>query len=395
MKFKIADARVIIFLVYLIPNLIAFILSYVKGNILVENYTFGYESINGLIGFGYVLFSLIFITAVYYLFSNICYPEKKRSLEPSYTQCIRIGIFVLIVHSLFVIFNKYYGLNVAGAETDVSASPAALRYLFVILNPDTLFLIYACKAENNHLFKVNCTVYLASTILRGWSGGIVFLFLIFLCRAKTIKIGLKLLTLCCLFVLISPFLMEIKWFIRTNGTGGTELFSTVSYVDNLSQFIGYLIYRLQQVTNVIFLTERVDYFSLLYKMNEVVPYWGEILGLKNIYQTYYPNALSLGQLLGSSIENADVSWNSNPGLAGWFILLSNYSLIAAGIAVLVVVTSLFFNIYISSLIGGEALKKFSYAFCILYLFPGWMGMYINLLFYFIFWLVISKVLRVR
>ncbi|MEB7575339.1 oligosaccharide repeat unit polymerase [Citrobacter portucalensis] len=395
MKFKITDARVIIFLIYLVPNLIAFILSSSQGNILVESYSFSYESINGVIGFGYVIFSLIFITVGYFVFSNICYPKNKPLAELGYTQCTRIGFFIFIIQFLFIIFNRYYGLNIAGAEIDISASPVVLRYFFVILNPDIFFLIYACKSANNNLFKVNCVIYLSSTILRGWSGGVVFLFLIFLCRSNTIKIGLKVILLCCLLILISPFIMEIKWFIRSNGMESANLFSTIHYSEALYQFFEYLVYRLQQLTNVIFLTDRVGYFSLLYQQNEIVPYWGEILGLKNIYQASYPNALPLGQWLGGSIENTVVSWNSNPGLAGWIILLSNYSLISAGLAILVVIVSLFFNIYFSSLIGGEVLKRFSYVFCILYLFPGWMGMYINLLFYFVIWLVICKFLRVK
>ncbi|EAO0874264.1 hypothetical protein EW775_22420, partial [Salmonella enterica] len=128
--------------------------------------------------------------------------------------------------------------------------------------------------------------------------------------------------------------MEIKWLIRSNTFDYNNIISEFDYGKSLGQFLGYLVYRLQQVTNVIYLIDRVEHISILYQDNTLVPYWGEFIGLKNLYQLYYPQAIPLGQWLGSSIENSLVSWNSNPGLAGWFIILTNYSLFYGGIFIL-------------------------------------------------------------
>ncbi|AXC85533.1 hypothetical protein DOE57_09505 [Salmonella enterica subsp. salamae serovar 56:b:[1,5]] len=392
MELKKNNTRILVFFLYLTVNIIAFILSCVQGYILVENYSFSFNVDNGALGFAYVIFSLLFITLLYIFFTFLLRPYNEHINITRFYENKKISISIFSIQTLFIVFNLYYGLNVAGAGEDVNIAPSLLRYFFVIFNPDILFLIYACTNINNQLYKVNCCAYFVSTLIRGWSGGVLFLLFIFLCRSD--KINLKLILLFIICLLFAPFIMEIKWLIRSNTFDYNNIISEFDYGKSLGQFLEYLVYRLQQVTNVIYLIDRVEHISILYQDNTLVPYWGEFIGLKNLYQLYYPQAIPLGQWLGSSIENSLVSWNSNPGLAGWFIILTNYSLFYGGLFILITVTAIFFNVYFSIIIGRGCITGFSYILCILYLFPGWMGMYFNLIFYLIIWCVVIKILKV-
>lgn len=387
------DVKIFIFILYFSVNIIAFFISYIHGYIVVENYIFDYTTTNGLLSLLYVITSIICITVIYYL---CCIILKRRSKSWSLSglnKNTKMGFFILSIQLLFILFNCYYGLNVAGVAKDVNIAPALFRYFFVLFNPDILFIFYACKSINERLYKTNSIIYIISTFLRGWSGGLVFLFFIILCRKDKIKITKKNILMILVIVLISPYLMEVKWIVRGKPDTLINALSTLDYVQYIKDIFSFIILRLQQVTNVIYISMHIDHFVNLYSENKILPYWAEVMGIKNIYTHQYPGSYQLANALADSLSKTNVSWSSNPGIVGWSLILFSYSFFQGACFLLFIVLAIICNIYLCSHVGGVVFRRFAYVFCILYLFPGWMGMYINLIFYFLIWICLVRLLK--
>jgi hypothetical protein len=116
----------------------------------------------------------------------------------------------------------------------------------------------------------------------------------------------------------------------------------------------------------------------MYYNSGFFPYWKE--GLHGIiYDAIlgYPRNMPLGTAFTSvgnfSWEFEVGDWNTNPGLAGWFLLLPLHSMMIFGYSFVLC----FLSYYLNKQLSSKALSTYSlwYAWAF-FLMPGWLGVFV-------------------
>ncbi|MCZ2339109.1 MAG: oligosaccharide repeat unit polymerase, partial [Chitinophagales bacterium] len=241
---------------YFFANLYSFFLAVNGGGIRVDQLLLTFNENDAVSAFILIAFSLFFLFFIY----------KLNSACPVVSSCTlssRWGWGVLIFQLLYVINSQYYGVNIAGVEDGVRASP--YKFIFTLIDPDTLFLVVAIFLRSSKLFWINTLVYLCCFI-RGWGGGFVLVPVLLLCRYYPVKLKLKyciaLFFIFSLLFLASPFLIEIKWLIRSGSDTalfgsnvlargyGVSLLDTTEYIVNRFQMFGYVALLVEQSSSV-------------------------------------------------------------------------------------------------------------------------------------------------
>lgn len=255
---------------------------------------FGFKVDNYFLYFA--CFSAFYCLCIYYDIFFRFFSTLKEGGEGNYI--IRhIHWFVIIFQLSYFIFNNIYDLNIAGSSVRTNNF---LKYIFLIINADYLFLTYFCMSYLSAerlapLFKINFIIFIVSTISRGWFGFIPFIGMFYI--YKTIKCGkykkLKFLS----FILIGgsvvyfiPLLYSLRDSIRT----GMDI-----DFDITRQAIFLQIYFNR-------LVERFDFVSPLYYMfsevfkgvgpNEVKPIFMNGIFLSNIYSAFGFDGEALSRL---------------------------------------------------------------------------------------------------
>lgn len=373
-------------LIFLFVNIIAFIISINNDAMLVEGVLVSTNSAQLFFGLICIIISLIFITLVYNISRQLTY---TKNLDSPWKKSILIGYTLLSLQILFFVFNNIYHANIAGASTNTAEIPKIYRYFFVIFNPDILFILYSCYTKNKKILLANSIVYIVSTISRGWSGGILFLLLVTLIRKNKIPYTILLITFIGLLIL-SPYLIALKWYFRDSGLSLYDTLYSIEYINSLSSSIEYIISRLQQLTNVTFIVQNTSYFSSQYTIDYITPYWAENFLIKNIYNLYNPDSITLGHALSEKLVGSSVPWNSNPGFAGWMTILLYTSIYQFILFIVTLTLSMFLLIYLASRLYDHNIIDFIYILSLLFLFPGWMGIYFNLIIYLLVLLILSS-----
>ncbi len=383
---KKIDIKILILFIFLLINIAAFAVSISSDTIYVEEFPISSNSIQLSFGLLCVILSLTFITLIYNISRRLCY---TNNLDLSWKKSNFIGYILFGIQLLFFIFNNFYHANTAGNITNLNEIPEIYRYFFVLFNPDILFILYACSTKNKKTLYANTSIYIISTISRGWSGGILFALLIMLIRKN--KISYSFLSFIFIGLLIlSPYLISIKWYFRDPNLSLYHVLYSVDYISSLLSSLQYIISRLQQLTNVTFIVQNIDYFSLQYIDGYIIPYWAENFLIKNIYSLYYPDSITLGHALSEKLVGNSVAWNSNPGLAGWMTILLSTSIYQFILFLITLAITIFALILLASQLNDHNTINFVYVFSLLFLFPGWMGMYFNLLIYLFLWVTLTS-----
>ena len=77
------------------------------------------------------------------------------------TEDVALGRYVSLTLAVtqisFLVFNTYYGINVAGVEDEVQGNPV-LRLLYSVIQPDLIFLILSVGIRSNKWFWVNTAI---------------------------------------------------------------------------------------------------------------------------------------------------------------------------------------------------------------------------------------------
>ena len=182
-----------------------------------------------------------------------------------------VGVFVLIVQLCFLLFNFSEGVNVAGSRLH---SVSAIRYIWILLAPDALFLVYYGAFRKSSLFGSNLAIYLISNVVRGWLG--TWLIIFFIEGAYRIREGRLnwkvIVIIIALFVPFVPILIELKWTIRELGAGGIsgldEAFSRLGtfvvhmdWWEAFSEAIRPIVMRFQHLANVVAIMDKQDMLS--------------------------------------------------------------------------------------------------------------------------------------
>lgn len=210
---------------------------------------------------------ILFVIIFYYIVIDVLFKiSSSFKINDSFVCCRNLSYFVLIYQSVFFLFNNVYGINVAGS-TDTTSNP--LKYLFLILNADYLFVVYFALNINNSnkkLMLLNVLVYILSTLSRGWLGGVVllaFFFIFFNFSKKNWKLFFLALSISISLALMSPVIYEIRNIIRFDLELSELSINLDSYYNFIFLFLEKLILRFQNYTPLYFVIDNLNnYFNI-------------------------------------------------------------------------------------------------------------------------------------
>jgi hypothetical protein len=325
---------------------------------------------------------LFFIIIFYNFFSS-------KSFNENYIFDNFAGNFLIFWQFIFLLFALFLGLGVV--DSDKIVNPYLVR-LSNLISADILYFLIAPSLKSNKLYFLNTILYLISSIARGWLGGVVISFFIYLCRFGYLKVKVKTLVISLflffIILLLSPFLIDLKFMIRT---GDDIKFDVSNYGEKLELAIDYILGRFQHLGHTALLLDKADNYRVLYDGFQILPYWLEGIPQYFLYKLMGNNEIfTYAQMMAIWEFNASSSqpWNSNTGISGWLILLQE--------------KSVFFFLYWGTLISltFSFLLKFANrqtfnvisVLTIIFLYHGWLGSFFNLI---ILTLLVILIKRIR
>lgn len=373
-------------LYYLVVNLFFAINGFINNEVEIEFNYFFIKSSSFLWAFSIQLFICILIFLMYFIFN------KRLKRDSNFSISENFSIFLFFLQISFIIYNLYFGVNLAGNL--VKSGNWLLNTIFILLPADLFFIAFSPYIKSKKWFYINLVVYTVSTVLRGWMGGVFLAVFIYLIRKSSIVISFRniffyILTLIVL-VLVLPFLIQSKWIVRDGGSA-LDAISAVfdsGYWELLGSSMYYVFNRFQHNYHVALLFENYNSIALMYDAGRVLPYWAE-----GIVQTIFSILLgaeklpALGGVMAQELFYSRDTWSANPGLAGWFIVLQEKFVILF----LYVFALLGFGFHIASKYYDNKMLQVLGVFSILYLFHGWIGMYVSLLTYVYIFSLIRRV----
>ena len=244
-----------------------------------------------------------------------------------------VGIVVLIVQFCFLIFNSQEGVNVAGSRLQ---SDSSIRYFWILLAPDALFLVYYGLYRKSSLFGTNLILYLVSNAMRGWLGTWLIIFFIegaYRLREERLN-WKKLMLVMAVFVPFLPVLVELKWIIRELGAvgalsldeGSSRLLSflvSMNWWEALFDSVRPIVMRFQHLANVIGIMDVSTNLSgglangeFKYFFEEGLPQYTfqKIFGISVLSDIH---VMLLTYLIPEQLP-VDAITNTHVGLVGWF-----------------------------------------------------------------------------
>lgn len=363
-------------IIYVVANVFSGFVALDDGGMTLEGKYFTLSENSILWAMCSQLIVIIFFVFLYIIFK----PSKvRRNLE--FGNGVAAALVFLQV--IYMLFNIYYGVNIAGAERS-SAPNAIISYLFVFLQPDILFCMVAVCLRSTKFVYLNIAIYLVSTISRGWMGGVLIVAVLVFCRFYPVKLKLRnLFFLALVFVamiLMLPFLIEAKWVMRM-GEPVVNVFARVSdfgYFKSLEASVGYVANRLQHVGHVALLADNSSYMYREYELGRFLPYWMDGLPQYTFQKVMGVDQVRINTYMVSEFFDVnDPTWNTNPGLAGWFFVLKERSVLY----VLYILCLICFPFYYVARYAGSRLFVLLACFAMFYLFHGWVGSYFNFAMY--------------
>ncbi|MDK2678969.1 oligosaccharide repeat unit polymerase [Vibrio vulnificus] len=390
LKNKIVISPVYIyFILYLISNVYAYYTSILNDGMVVEGVFYSFTPLEVSISFFSILLFLLVIAVLYIFVSYTPSRNGRFELGNNY------GYFSFLLQFFFIAFNVYYGLNVAGNSNNFDGN-SILNLFFILFQPDIIFFITAIFVSSNRLANFNIGLYLISTLLRGWMGGVFLVAALVLCRYEGLSISKRNLFRISIFVMfliaILPFLEQAKWMIRSGGEL-TEIIPAVienGYFDVLIKVVDYILNRFQHVGHVALIYQNSSELLTSYEAGKFIPYWMDGLPQYTLLKFFGEPTTSINSFLVHVVFNEPfATWNTNPGLAGWLVMLSEKSIGFLFYVIFMVLLSLCFFRYAFD----TRAFKFVTCFCVIYFFHGWIGAYFNFVFYGFLLFVCYRVFR--
>lgn len=365
-----------LFCLYLFANCVAMVHGLNERGLVLDGHFFKLEASSLIYSFC-LQFLILLSLFLIYVFSRCQLDYKKISLGSPW------GCFLIVVQASFLIFSMVMGINVAGDDARIEGG-SVINYVFILLQPDILFVLVGTLLSSNRFFWLNAIIFLASMVLRGWMGGFFIIFFMLLVRFYPVRISIRnaLLILCSvlIFFFILPAIIDAKWAMRSGVSVG-EFFSDV--VDSFSiekygDSFEYLLNRFQHIGHVALIFENIDKLHADFHSGVFISYWmdglpqytiSKLLGL----ETYKLNSYMVEHFFG--LENP--TWNTNPGVAGWlFVLKEGFVFMILYLFLVVVIP-----FYLIQRYAGNAMLMLVSCFSITYLFHGWFSAYFNIVFY--------------
>ncbi|MEZ9786618.1 oligosaccharide repeat unit polymerase [Vibrio breoganii] len=213
-----------------------------------------------------------------------------------------MGVFILVYQVVFLVFNIVEGVNQAGIRGETS-NP--LSYLFNLVRPDILFLLYFASYNKSKLLYCNVLVYLISMLSRGWLGVISDLIIIAIIRRdapiKSILFS-KWSIYCLVIIFLLPILIQFRTIYRLDGIEELSFHAINTSQINLFQGFDSLLSRYQQLFSLIYFTDNLGMFQSLYDAGKIQPLYFQGLIPNFIYKNFLTtvNSDTLGFLLADT-----------------------------------------------------------------------------------------------
>lgn len=303
----------------------------------------------------------------------------------------RSGLFLAVLQISYVIYSISSGQNIAGVE---NSGDSTLKLVFAFLESDAIFIAVSIGLSSHRWFAVNSIIYLASTMLRGWMGGVLILAIIVFCRFYPMHINRKgiarILLLGFFVIAILPFFIEVKWAIRSGESISLALWKVVgaNYISSIFESLSYVLNRLQHLGHVALLAGSSMEMNVAFKAGLFSPYWQDGLPQQLILKILGEDFYTLDRYMVSYyFDNSNLAANTNPGIAGWLFVLRHDVLFFLSYLLVITIPAYLFLIRYAGIKYLLLLSSFS----VLYLWHGWVGAYINLLMYMIVFVLIKRI----
>lgn len=335
--------------------------------------------------FAYVLIVIyLFLFLFFSFFSN-----KKTVGKNGFALNNKYSIFVIFYLFSYILFFNSTNVGVLGAERDLNSSSSfVLYYVYKIINPDLLAILLLPILKSNRLFYIGLFIYVISTLLRGWMGGVFIGGLIFLIRFYPVRISIKHVLVIAVLILSVPFLEGVKWGIR----GGLDVLDVLYFIYYEYDFDRVLIglesvfARFQHINNVALIFENMDYFKSSYDGGLFRPFYANGIFYDVYCKVTSDCLLDLNGFIVDKIYAPGAGWNVDPGMAGWFLLGFPTSALSF-------VFFVFFGFFVPFFISKYIDPKFYMSIMMLvgmYLLHGWISPYLNLLFLAVCFVFLAK-----
>lgn len=323
--------------IYVLANLIAAIVFGIQGEL--DGDLIGYP----LPSYSVLLLATVAVIASYFIWMGPVYnfiasikvssniEQGKISSFPG--EANLMGFFVLATQAAYLIFNLQEGVNVAGS---IQTTDSSARYLWYLLVPDAVFLVYYGLYRKSPLFLPNLLLYLASNAARGWFG--TWLIVFFIEGAYRLREGRLdwkvLIGSLTIFIAALPILVELKWKIRISIVEGRvpldEVYAgMLVYVENMdwlrdfSELVRPIVMRFQHLACVIgiidnanVLAEGLNNREYLYFFEEGIQPIEKLVGIAVAPDVH---VALLGFLIPEQLQQNSIT-NTHVGLVGWFWL---------------------------------------------------------------------------
>ncbi|MFM5668601.1 oligosaccharide repeat unit polymerase [Aeromonas hydrophila] len=370
----------LLLVLYVISNFWAVIKGSVDGGLMLEGEFFKINPSSLFVAF-LIQCSILLL---FYIFYKILYRTSIKKVPIELND--RSGCFLLFLQVAFMAFNVHEGINIAGAGTTIEGG-SVLNYLFVILQPDLIFTIVSILLVSNKLFFLNVIVFFVSMFLRGWMGGVFIVFFLVLVRFYPVRLSTRsALTILFSFIILMalmPYIIYAKWSMRS-GDGLLDFYLMLPNILDLIDYnstIDYLLNRFQHVGHVAIIYEDSSNVFNFYQLGKFDSFWldglPQYIFMKLFGLDFYRlNSFMVEYFFGVS----NPTWNTNPGLAGWFAFLQEKIIYVF----LYLIFCFLLPLYFIAKFGGAKLLLLFSCFAVLYLFHGWFGAYFNFMIYCVF-----------
>lgn len=328
---------------------------------------------------------VFFLNLIFLLYLLVCY---FFSLSGKYRSRINFlgntwGALLLIQQVLYLVFVKVTGAGMAGSGFSFGGFNV-FNYYFIMLNPDILAFIIIPLLRSNFYSLICIFVLVASFLLRGWSGGFLFLIVFLLVRIYPRKINLTpFFVLLMILIVLFPLIDAFKWGIRLQYdfsqiiSLAKQSYSTSNIIQVYERFVS----RFYHINNTVFVVENLEYFKSSYGLSVFKDFWQNGI----LYETYCRVFDSCGMHFNRYIvtefydPNSFRPWDVDPGSSGWLAILG-----VSSVFYFLFFSLIFFTTYMLSLryLGFKSVLVF-YCFSLIYLYHGWLAPFLNVSFYYI------------
>ncbi|MCV2369877.1 oligosaccharide repeat unit polymerase [Roseateles oligotrophus] len=290
-----------------------------------------------------------------------------------------VGLIVATLQIGFVVYFMSAGTYVAGSTLRDSS---IFSKIWVLIPVDLLFLVFYGTYRDSKYFTFNFFVWIASSLIRGWSGVVLTAIFLESCRmysAGKVKLAHILYGVIALTIFY-PFLLFFKLFIRFLAIGGGDsiqdffaLYQLIDVGDLLLAAMQQAFDRLQLLSSLIASYQFKDIFQLDFDKGLIAPFWYE--GIHGIaIDTLFgsPQKISAGQAFAAYLDpfSTDVNWNANPTFVGWLFIAPSLMVFNVLYVTMLCAVSFFATILLRR--TDDSLNVIWYSWLVLAI-PGWYG----------------------